>query len=146
MGHSRLSSAAALGVVLSMLVGCSDIGDPIISPVEHGNFVLYVTNQSFAVDPVDVRVYIDGQRAVDQKFASLAGHNFVRFEFQIEEGKHTLRMASSHVSDVQSADFVISSTPYAVVEFWSSQSTTFEAGGDPPHFMVHFFSSQPSWE
>ena len=116
--------------LLSILIGlstfrCSDLGEPIISPVERGNFVLYVMMESWRINPVDVQVYIDGRRAVAQKFPWNNERPEYRFEFQIEEGKHTLRATSSYASGPQSIDFIRSSTPYAIVTFWSDPQPAF---------------------
>ena len=132
----KLWSLGMLGIALA---GCTDLGSPVITPVEHGNFVLYVTNQSVNVPLVDVEVYIDGRLAVNQGFETHSGHTFIRFEYNIEAGTHTIRVRSKYVPEFQSKDFTLSTTPFVVVAFWSSP-------GDASHFEIDFFASQPSWE
>jgi hypothetical protein len=131
----RIGSVAVFAVALS---SCTDMGTPIIAPVDHGNFVLYVTNQSMNVTLVDVEVFIDGGLAVSRDFQTNSGHTFVRFEYLIGEGTHTLRVRSKYVPDFQSKEFTLSSTPFAIIAFWSSP-------GDPSHFDIDFFRNQPSW-
>jgi hypothetical protein len=116
---------------------CSDLGEPIISPVEHGNFVLYVENESWQITPVDIQVYIDGRRAVAQAFPFNTWQGMNRFEFLVEEGKHTLRATSSYARDGQSVDFIRSSTPYAVVYFFPDSQ--------PPFFQIFLYASQPTF-
>ena len=133
------------GLVLFMLVSlagltmfhCSDLGQPIISPVEHGNFVLYVVNESVQINPVEVQVCIDGRCAVAQEFR---WNNAMpkQFEFLIEEGKHTLRATSAYAPNGFSAEFTRSSTPYATVTFWSDPA--------PPAFTIHFSAEPPGFQ
>jgi hypothetical protein len=63
--HSLLVFAVLAGL---SNVTCNDLGESMIFPVEHGNFVLYVSNERSDIDPVDIRVYIDGNVAVNQDF------------------------------------------------------------------------------
>jgi hypothetical protein len=146
MRPSTASTIVILALLSAVPTGCIDIGEELMMPVDRGNFVLYVTNQSPTIRSVDVRVYIDGRRAVQQEFTYGFAHNFVRFEFNVSEGKHTLLMASSRVRDEQTMDFVLLSTPYAVVTFWSATTLSYADGGDPPHFTVDLLATQPLWQ
>ena len=126
-----------LYIVLAVLTqaACNDLGESMIFPVDHGNFVLYVSNQRFEIDPVDIKVYIDGNVAVNQDFLNKGGHNWVRFEFQLGDGPHTLRAVSRRGQADMTSDFLLPSTPYAVVDF---------SGYDGlPGFTINFSSQQP---
>ena len=130
--HFILAGIAALS-----MIRCSDLGERIIAPVEHGNFVLYVMMESWRINPVDVQVYIDDRRAVAQNFAWNNERPEYRFEFQIEEGKHTLRATSSYAREGQSIDLVRASTPFAIVTFWSDPQ--------PAFLRIELFDSQPTF-
>jgi hypothetical protein len=121
-------------VVLSN-VTCSDLGESMIFPVDHGNFVLYVSNQRSEVDPVDIKVYIDGNVAVNQDFLCKGGHNWVRFEFQLGNGPHTLRAVSRRGQADMTSDFLLPNTPYALVDFVGHDGS--------PGFTINFSSQQP---
>ena len=54
------------------------------------NFILYVSNQSFAIDPVDIIILIDGEPAVDQELYVDGQHNWQKFQFLLLEGKHQI--------------------------------------------------------
>ena len=134
MRHYKFMLFILMGLSISQ---CTDLGEPIISPVDHGNFVLYVMMESLRINPVDVQVYIDGRRAVSKTFPWNNERPEYRFEFQIEEGKHTLRATSSYASGAQSIDFMRSSTPYAVVTFWSDPQ--------PAFLTIDLFTQQPTF-
>ncbi len=85
-----------------------------------GDFVLYVSDQSFALSPVDITVRVDGKVAVSDEFAVGNEHNWRRYRFQIGAGVHRL----TAVSDSGRARFVGSvrmrRTLYGVVDYWYS--------------------------
>jgi hypothetical protein len=114
---------------------CNDLGESMIFPVDHGNFVLYVSNQRFDVDPVDIKVYIDGNVAVNQDFLNKGGHNWIRFEFRLGDGPHTLRAVSKRGQADLAGSFLLPDTPYAVVDFWGHDGL--------PGFTMDFSSQQP---
>lgn len=55
-------------------------------------FHLWVSNQSFDIDPVDIAVYIDGVQVVCDDFSVEAQHIWIRFEFTIESGEHEMQV------------------------------------------------------
>jgi hypothetical protein len=79
--------AALLGTLLS---ACTELAvdGPMVPEAEGGNFILYVSNQSFALDPVDIKVYIDGFLVVNRDFYVKGQHNWIRFQFQLGGGTH----------------------------------------------------------
>jgi hypothetical protein len=121
----------------AILSGCHDFGEPAIVQTPHGNFVLFVSNQSSQTDPVDIKVYLDGRLAVNQNFLAGSGHNWVRFEFQLDGGTHTLRAISTRGQTDTTATFDLPSTPWAVVDFWQNGERKFTVffSADPPGFM-----------
>ncbi len=56
--------------------------------------VLYVANQSFHVNPVDVKVTVDGETAVEGVFYAKPGTEWRRYELRLAPGWHTLRATS----------------------------------------------------
>ena len=65
-------------------------GPPPLRPAKNGNVTVYVSNQSFDRDTVDIRVLIDGRPAVDDDFAVLNQHNWVEFRFSLDDGRHLI--------------------------------------------------------
>lgn len=98
-------------------IACEE-GVPTISPVENGNFILFVSNQSFALDPVDIKVYIDNKLAVNRDFYCEYQHTWIKFQFNIKDGTHKLYCVSSKGGEKVDTTFIISETPFCVVEYW----------------------------
>ncbi len=69
-----------------------------LSQDPEGNFVLTISNQSSEVSPVDIRVMIDGEVAVDEAFAfgegQPAAHGWKEFRFRLAPGTRRLRAVS----------------------------------------------------
>jgi len=55
-----------------------------------GNFVFYVSNQSFAETPVDITVTLNGKKAVSQDFEVGNQHNWKKHTFKLAPGKYKL--------------------------------------------------------
>jgi hypothetical protein len=76
-------------------------GDKLLRPTDDGNFTLYVSNQSLAMSPVDIAVYVDGMKLLDKEFnvsgenSKIIQHNWKRFKYKLGAGKHTLRAFST---------------------------------------------------
>ena len=65
-----------------------------------GNFVLYVSDQSFKLDHVDITIRIDGKVAVSDQFAVGNEHNWKQYRFQLDPGLHHIT-AISHRGQAQ---------------------------------------------
>jgi len=85
---------------------------------ENGNFVLYVSNQSFKISKVYIQIKIDSKVVVSQFFKVGNQHNWKGFQFSLSKGIHTLE-ARSDQEDVEFAqEFEITDKHWAVVDFW----------------------------
>jgi len=88
-----------------------------------GNFVLYVSNQSGDINPVDIRVHIDGKLAVDRTFDVAGGrgfqHNWIRFQFALDAGKHTLSVVTVKGGSALAKEFEIGKRKWAVINFFT---------------------------
>jgi len=89
---------------------------------KNGNFVLTVSNQSFAIDPVDIKIYIDGKLALDQEFDVGTGirrqHNWQMFQFQLPDGIHKFRAESIRGQVSLEKQFEIKGKRWAVLDYW----------------------------
>lgn len=101
-----------------------------------GNFVLYVSNQSFAVNPVDITVRIDGKQAVrgdfDVKGGSIAQHNWKRHVFKLSPGKHKLHVESRKGAANLDKEFEVAKKHWAVVNYWYYPKSHYNP--TPKHF------------
>jgi len=103
-----------------------------------GNFILYVSNQSSAVNPVDIRIFIDGKVAVNELF-DVTGkrtpqHNWKKFQFSLSKGTHELRISSKQGKATLEKDFEINNEHWAVVDYWYYPRITGGAGPTPRSF------------
>jgi hypothetical protein len=87
-------------------------------PGEANNFVLYVSNQSFANDPVDIKIYIDGELIVDQDFYVENQHNWKMFQLTLSKGKHKLKVTSDKGKAGLKKKFEVTGMHWAVVDYW----------------------------
>ena len=126
-----------------LFVSCSDGSISTNPQVENGNFILFVSNQSSNLDPVDIKISIDDKLAVNQEFLSKGGHNWIKFQFQLNNGNHKLFTSSTKGNIVKDTLFTLPTTPYGVVDFWyypeSSGSKEFKI------FSIIFSESSPGF-
>jgi hypothetical protein len=138
--------ALALGTLaLAACGGGSDAvppiaeGPPPLPPAKNGNLILYVSNQSFDRDTVDIRVLIDGRPAVDDDFAVLNQHNWVEFRFSLDDGQHVVYVESLDGQATLEKHFEVKGNRWAVVDYWccsdpSEPKFTFRVSPEPLAF------------
>ena len=127
MGNLNRVIRSLVILFLLLFIGCEE-NDSSLSEVENGNFVLYLSNQSFDIDPVDIRAYIDNKLAVNKEFFCVNQHNWVKFQFNIKNGNHKLYCVADKGNVNIDTTFNLSESPYCVVEFWYYKKTSTYAG------------------
>jgi hypothetical protein len=83
-----------------------------------GNFTLHVSNQSFAITPVDIKVEIDGQVVVSRKFSVGNQHNWKTFKLALEPGLHHLYVSSIKGQAELSRNIQVTGQHWAVIDYW----------------------------
>jgi hypothetical protein len=126
---------------LLLFSGCDSNSVSTIPQVEKGNFILYVSNQSPAIDPVDIKVLIDGKTAVSQEFLNKGGNNWIKFEFQLKNGNHRLSSNSSKRLISKDTLFTLPATPCSVIDFWYSPPSS--GSIEIREFSIIFLESPP---
>jgi len=100
---------------------------------EEENFILYISNQSFAVNPVDITVHIDGKKVVEGDFDVNGGgpaqHKWVEHQFRLAPGKHTLTVSSKKGKASLKETFVLEGKRWGAVSYWYHPQVT---GGRRP--------------
>jgi len=84
----------------------------------NGNFVLYVSNQSSDLSPVDITVEIDGKKSLSADFAVGTGHNWTKHTFQLAPGKHKIVAISQRGSARLEKDIEVKDKHWAVIDYW----------------------------
>lgn len=113
-----------LGLVATVLLTLGGCGDPelpkpsskLLDP--NGAFTLFVSNQSFAINPVDVRVEIDGELVISDYFPVGTQHTFIPFKLSLAEGKHRIRVWSEKGDAEKVAEFEVKDHDVGVVTYW----------------------------
>lgn len=138
-------------VSLLFLVACDGGGsdNPRIEPHQHlptpttPKFTLLVSNQSFDLSQVDIRVSLDNQLAVSGDFLVEGQHTWVPFELDVAPGTHTLEVTSSDTNATLVQSFEMDDRKWGVVMFWY-----YEGGSEPvdPSFSWNLFDEQPAFD
>ena len=104
----------------------SKTAEPSLPQDKTGNFILYVSNQSFAINPVDIKVYIDDQVAVEQEFGVGNQHNWQAFQYSLPNGTHQLRVQSQKGQAKLQKEFEVKGKHWAVLGYWFYPDTHYE--------------------
>jgi hypothetical protein len=121
---SKVFSILLAAIIMAPLLVAAESSDPKL-PVANskllnppGGFTLFVTNQSFAISPVDVRVEIDGELVVSDYFDVGSQHTFKPFHLSLSKGKHRIRIWSEKGGAELSKEFELKDQDIGVIEYW----------------------------
>jgi hypothetical protein len=120
---------ASLLFVVACTGGSSDAP---VEPEQHlpapstPKFTLWISNQSFDLSQVDIRVSLDTQLAVSGDFLVGSQHTWLPFELDLSPGVHTLTVASKDSDATLTKTFDMDDRKYGVVSFWYA-----EGGSEP---------------
>lgn len=138
-----LCNLVLVGLTGCMFSGCGDPGlEPVRSSLENtnGNFQLFVSNQSFAISPVDISVSIDGTPVVQRYFEVGTQHNFYRFAFALPSGQHRITAKSVKGKATLDKTFSVDGKQSGTLFFWYYP----KGDGDAPrHFSFELQSGTP---
>jgi len=88
----------------------------------HDNVTLLVSNQSFDVNPVDIKVSIDGQVIVQDKFDVRGDqppqHNWRHHHLRLEDGPHSLVVESKKGQARLDTTFRVAGRHTLTIAFW----------------------------
>jgi len=100
------------------------------------SLILYVSNQSFDLSPVDIKVSIDDKVAVDQSFAVGNQHQCKAFQLQLGPGKHKLHVESRNGNAVLDKEIEIRKKHWAVIDFWYVKTPNGSSHATPKKFTL----------
>ena len=103
-----------------------------------GNFTLYVSNQSFDADPVDIRIKIDDELVVSGYFWVGDQHKFTPFRLSLSEGQHRICIWSLKGKAQMISTFEVKDHDIGIVTFWYSS----ESRSDPTPSQFEFHIEQ----
>ncbi len=120
-----MKTAAFVAAVISWsILACrADDGswkaqEEVLPQTTNGNFVLYVSNQSFDMSPVDITVHINGKKAVSADFAVGNSHTWVKHTFQLAPGKHKIAAVSQKGSSRIEKEIEVKDKHWVVIDYW----------------------------
>ncbi|NIP22239.1 MAG: hypothetical protein GWN67_00115 [Phycisphaerae bacterium] len=135
-----LNRVLLIMIVLIYVGGCEgetrdvNSAEDILEQDENGNLVLYVSNQSFAISPVDITIHIDGKKAVDRKFDVGNQHNWIGHSFSLSKGEHKLVAVSKKGRASFEGQFEIKDKHWAVIVYSYYPDNTRGAEPTPKQF------------
>jgi hypothetical protein len=91
-----------------------------------GNFTLWVSNQSYAINPVDICVEINGELVISSYFDVGTQHTFVPFKLRLNNGKHTIRIWSTKGAAELSMEFDLNNGRVGVITYWYYPETHYD--------------------
>jgi len=135
----RFIPLSLLATAALVFAGCStpshsSFETVVIDP--NGNFRLYVSNQSFAISPVDIEVFLDGKRVVDGSFEVGSQHTIEVFVLKLSPGRHKIVAESSKGHAKLEQDFEVTAKTWAALDFWYYPKMVGGAGPCPRHFTL----------
>lgn len=133
MKKSNWLLVATLGLMVAACDSSAEQPRQTLTVAPEGNFVLYVSNQSYAIDPVDITILIDGRKAVIGAFPVENQHNWYQFRFALEPGHHQLVAISARGQARLTQDFEVSAArQWAAVNYWFYPASHYQP--TPKHF------------
>jgi len=115
------------GVVASRKV----VSDP------NGNFHFYVTNQSFAISPVDIKVLIDGEMVVDGLFDVGSQHSEQEFVLRLPPGRHKIVAESKKGHARFEKTLEVDDKAWAALAYWFYPKPEGGAPACSPQFTLY---------
>ena len=98
--------------------GCTPVTDLAGEGEPSETLHLWVSNQSFEVDPASIEIYIDDQPVVCDDFYVEGQHNWILFDLTMEPGEHTLHAVRIDGTAELTETFELDHERWAVVDFW----------------------------
>jgi hypothetical protein len=123
-GESMKTVACIVAVLAcSILIGRAEDRTPkppeeLLPQTTNGNFVLYVSNQSFDMSPVDITIDIDGKKEVSDLFSVGNQHTWITHTFQLARGPHKITVVSKNGSARLEQAFEIKEKQWAAIGYW----------------------------
>jgi hypothetical protein len=121
--HGKIMRDRTIQVVFTIAVlslcACAEVLPTIQNPFENkdGNFVLYVSNQSFEMKTVDILVTIDGRPVLQEYFKVGNQHVWKRFSLQLSDGRHKIHTVTRKGEAEIEEAFEVAGKRWSVLNF-----------------------------
>lgn len=111
-----------------------------LAPAGNQQVLLYVANQSRDVNPVDIKVTIDGRTAIAQDFYSEGDNVWWQVEMFLNAGRHVLRASTAKGAATLRREFTVTGRHWAVLTY---RNVTPEKDGPTVHRFVLIIRDRP---
>jgi hypothetical protein len=86
-----------------------------------------ISNQSYDIDPVDIRILADDQIILQHEFpvldsGQLAQHNWQRFNFSLAEGNHRILISTKKGNAKLEKIITIKKSTTVTIAYWTSKN------------------------
>jgi hypothetical protein len=136
----RFIQLSLLATAVSIFAGCST---PSVVPSKsfvndpNGNFHLYVSNQSFAISPVDIKAFIDGELVANGLFAVGANQDtYQEYVFKLSPGRHKIVAVSSKGHAKLEQTFEVNDKSWVALNYWYYPKAEGGVEPCPRHFSL----------
>jgi len=95
------------------------VGEPQVEPAP-GEIRLWVSNQSFTDDPIDITIAVEDVVVVEQSFEVLGQHNWIAFDIAgLEPGRHVIHAESATGATLSEEFTVLADEPrWLLIDYW----------------------------
>ena len=114
-------------IILFLCTSYADTNKVITIDESGDEFILYISNQSFEITPIDIEVKIDGIEVAKGKFEVEIQHTYTPFKCSLNKGKHKISVISKKEGVKLEKDFELTDHDIGVVEFWYYPETDYNA-------------------
>ncbi|MBD3267834.1 hypothetical protein GF373_14290 [bacterium] len=90
---------------------------------EHGNFTLFVSNQSAAITPVDITIHIDGEMVVNDYFPVKNYHFRKKYKLDLPAGSHVIHAKTLRGGVEMEKEFHVEGKRWALVGYSYAKHT-----------------------
>ena len=87
------------------------------APATTHPLTLYVANQSFVVNPVDIKITIDGKKVAAGTFLAGEGRSWRRYVVRLAAGRHVLRALTRKGGAALKREFDVTGPRWAAVAY-----------------------------
>lgn len=105
-----------------------------------------VSNQSFAIDPVDITLSIDGLTVAEGDFKVGSQHTFHTFDLEVDPGTHMLRAQTTKGEAVLEKPWDATGERWLTVMYWYYPEGTTSATPTPRSFSIDVSSVEPTFQ
>lgn len=121
----------ALGILLSLFL----IYQFFFFIKHSGKAYLYISNESYDIEMIDIRIYLDGRMIIQDSLSNAHTHNYERFDIKSSWGNQTIVIeVNGEFKEEIELNTIIGKRIY--VDFYTNRDGTLTGSSDSHYFVV----------